>query len=61
MEPPAPEPEAEVPDVFTCPGPTVFAKTRLPLNINATEIVRIDTACETAFIAVSLFVPDQSR
>ena len=54
--PPAPEPEgaAEVPDVFTWPGPSVFAKTWLPLKVNATEIARSTAAFDIAFMAVSL-------
>jgi hypothetical protein len=53
--PPAPEPEgaAEVPDVFTWPGPSFFAKTWLPFAANAAEIARSITTFDIAFMAVS--------
>jgi hypothetical protein len=50
---PAPEGAADVPDAFTSPGPTVLAKTWLPLNVNAIEIARSETTFDIAVIVVS--------
>ncbi len=57
--PPALEPDgvAEVPDDFAWLAPfepLVFAKTSLPLKVNATEITTSDTAFDVAFMAVFL-------
>jgi hypothetical protein len=49
-----PEGAAEVTDFFSWPGPPVFAKTWLPLKINAAEIATSDTAFDIVVIAVSL-------